>query len=349
MAAAAAVAVCCDPALHRPGLQGDENEELLRDGPSPRFQEKHCNFFTKGRNLFLQDSQDGRNSHSDREPQMEQKKSWTEWIQELKIFIWNPEKKEVLGRNGKSWALILLFYFVLYAFLTGMFALCIYGLLLTISPYVPTYRDRVFPPGVTIRPLASGFHYTFNSLEKDTWLSYTNSLHTFLGDYDDDKQIATNVECTPGKYFLQEGEENVERKACQFRRSLLKNCSGIEDPSFGFSYGKPCILLKMNRIVGYEAGSGTPITVSCGSRKGNESNLGAVDFYPENYFDLMYFPYYGKLTHVNYTSPLVAMHFTKLTPNHDVSIQCKINGKGIINDHKTDHFLGRVIFTMNIG
>ncbi|KAM3911474.1 protein ATP1B4 isoform 1-T2 [Leptodactylus fuscus] len=305
--------------------------------------EQHGNY------IHSMDDQDGRYSEADRRHQMEQRKSWREWTKDLKIFIWNPEKKEVLGRNGKSWALILLFYFVLYAFLTGMFALCIYGLLLTISPYVPTYSDRVFPPGVTVRPLASGLSYAFNSSEKETWLPYTESLHTFLEDYDDAKQIASNVECTPGQYFLQEGEEHEERKACQFRRSLLKNCSGIEDPTFGFSHGKPCILLKMNRILGYNAGSGTPITVSCGVYKGNDTELGAVAFYPENSFDLMYFPYYGKLRHVNYTSPLVAMQFTEVTHNHEITVQCKINGKDIINDHKTDRFLGRVIFSMNIG
>ncbi|XP_069841898.1 protein ATP1B4 [Dendropsophus ebraccatus] len=300
---------------------------------------------------FLQslDSQDGRYLHSDQQHQMEQRKTRKEWIQDLKLFIWNPEKKEVLGRNGKSWAQILLFYFLLYAFLAGMFALCIYGLLLTISPYVPTYRDRVFPPGVTIRPLASGFHFMFNSSENNTWSPYAVGLHTFLKDYNDEKQIARNIECTPGQYFLQEGEEHEEKKACQFRRSLLKNCSGIEDPSFGFSHGKPCVLLKMNRILGFKAGSGTPITVTCGTYKGNGSDLGTINFYPNNYFDLMYYPYYGKLTHVNYTSPLVAIQFTELTPNHDITIECKLNGQDIINDHKTDRFLGRVIFIMNIG
>ncbi|XP_056394654.1 protein ATP1B4 [Hyla sarda] len=299
--------------------------------------------------LYPLDSQDGRYLDSGRQLQMEGKKSWREWIEDLKIYIWNPEKKEVLGRNGKSWAQILLFYFLLYIFLAGMFALCIYVLLLTISPYVPTYRDRVFPPGVTIGPLASGFHYRFNSTEKNTWSSYATGLHSFLEAYNDDKQIATNVECTPGEYFLQEGEEHEERKACQFRRSMLKNCSGIEDPSFGFSHGKPCILLKMNRILGFKAGSGTPITVSCETYKAADGDLGEVKFYPVNYFDLMYFPYYGKLRHVNYTSPLVALQFTELPLNRDITIQCKINGQDIINDHKTDRFLGRVIFMMNIG
>lgn len=36
------------------------------------------------------------------------------------------------------------------------------------------------------------------------------------------------------------------------------------------------------------------------SQKGNESDLRSVDFYPGNgTFDLMYYPYYGKFTHVS--------------------------------------------------
>lgn len=36
------------------------------------------------------------------------------------------------------------------------------------------------------------------------------------------------------------------------------------------------------------------------SQKGNESDLRSVDFYPGNgTFDLMYYPYYGKITHVS--------------------------------------------------
>ncbi|XP_004915808.1 protein ATP1B4 isoform X2 [Xenopus tropicalis] len=299
----------------------------------------------------LDNISDGRQQHPE-EPgetnQEEQKKTWGEWIQDMKHFIWNPEKKEVLGRDKRSWALILLFYSVLYCFLAGMFALCMYGLLATISPYVPTYRERVFPPGLTIRPQANALYFAFNSSERSTWSSYAESLNTFLEDYNDETQKEKNLVCTPGKYFLQPGEDHEERKACQFSRSLLRNCSGIEDPSFGFAQGKPCILIKMNRILGYQAGSGIPIYVTCEVLKADMSYLGPISFYPSDKFDLMYYPYYGKLTHVNYTSPLIAMQFTGVKRNEDVNVQCKINGKDIISDHEKDRFLGRVAFTLHI-
>ncbi|KAL7979508.1 hypothetical protein Chor_004666 [Crotalus horridus] len=110
------------------------------------------------------------------------------------------------------------------------------------------------------------------------------------------------------------------------------------------------LLLKENktRIIGYEPGYGTPITVSCKVQKGNQSHLQSLDFFPSAAFDPMYFPYYGKLTHVNYTQPLVAIHFTGITRNQTVDIQCQLNGKGIINTVNNDRFLGRIIFTLTI-
>ncbi|KAL0191087.1 hypothetical protein M9458_013785, partial [Cirrhinus mrigala] len=41
------------------------------------------------------------------------------------------------------------------------------------------------------------------------------------------------------------------RKACRFDRKLLKDCSGLDDEFYGFADGKPCIIVKLNRIVNF--------------------------------------------------------------------------------------------------
>jgi len=43
-------------------------------------------------------------------------------------------------------------------------------------------------------------------------------------------------------------EESKERKACAFKRSWLGECSGLQDPHYGYSQGKPCVFLRMNRV-----------------------------------------------------------------------------------------------------
>ncbi|XP_062380196.1 protein ATP1B4 [Sardina pilchardus] len=268
----------------------------------------------------------------------------------VKQYLWNPETKEFMGRTGKSWSLIVFFYSALYTFLAAMFAACMCCLMWSISPYKPTYNDRVMPPGMMMFPHVEGFDIAFNASDRHSWIKYVKVMETHLKPYDDSIQDEKNIPCQEDKYFMQDDkEESAERKACQFKRSWLGECSGVADRHFGYSQGKPCILLKMNRILGYLPGKGTPVMVDCALRKGDTGELGDLEFFPKNIFNLMYYPYYGKQRHVNYTSPIVAVRFPSPQLDTHLHVQCKLHGKDIINDSPTDRFLGSVSFTLEVG
>lgn len=65
--------------------------------------------------------------------------------------------------------------------------------------------------------------------------------------YNDSLQDGNQI-CTKGDYFEQGDDVVGEKKACQFKRSFLRQCSGLADSNFGYSEGQPCILVKMNRV-----------------------------------------------------------------------------------------------------
>ncbi|XP_013003425.1 protein ATP1B4 isoform X3 [Cavia porcellus] len=288
--------------------QGEENQSYLADEEEAGEEEAPV--------MVVPDLEEEKEKKEEEEKSQEQPigNAWWQKLQIMIEYLWDPERRMSLAQTGQSWSLILFIYFFFYASLAAVITLCMYMLFLTISPYMPTFTERVKTPG-----------------------------------YNDSLQEEMNVDCPPGQYFIQDGNEDEDKKACQFKRSFLKNCSGLEDPTFGYSTGQPCILLKMNRIAGFLPELGDPVKVSCKVQRGDENDIRSINYYPESAsFDLRYYPYYGKLTHVNYTSPLVAMHFTDVVKNQAVPVQCQLKGKGIINDVINDRFVGRVIFTLNI-
>ncbi|KAM9323662.1 sodium/potassium-transporting ATPase subunit beta-3-like [Pholidichthys leucotaenia] len=264
-------------------------------------------------------------------------------VSSWKDSIYNPRTGELLGRTASSWALILLFYLVFYCFLAGMFALTMWVMLLTLDEYVPRYRDRVPTPGLVIRP--NTLDISFNKSDQQKYAQYVQHLESFLQRYNDTEQ-ENNEECNPGEYFLQDNSEDMTKKACRFKRGSLSLCSGLSDMNFGYSEGKPCVLLKMNRIIGLKP-VGTPY-ISCTVKKDNPVQM---HYFPsEGRFDKMYFPYYGKKAHENYVQPLVAVKLllTKEDYNKELSVECRVEGSNLQNNDERDKFLGRVTFRIKV-
>lgn len=260
-----------------------------------------------------------------------------------KDSFYNPRTGEVLGRTASSWALILLFYLVFYCFLAGMFALTMWVLLLTLDDYVPRYRDRVPNPGLVIRP--NSLDITFNKSDALKYSQYVQHLETFLQTYNDSQQEA-NEECTAGEFFLQDDSSVMTKKACRFKRASLSVCSGLSDTNFGYHEGKPCVLLKMNRIIGLKP-LGDPY-INCTVKKENPVPM---QYFPsEGRIDKMYFPYYGKKAHENYVQPLVAVKLllTKEDYNKELPVECRVEGSNLRNNDERDKFLGRVTFRIKV-
>ncbi|XP_051983437.1 sodium/potassium-transporting ATPase subunit beta-1b [Xyrauchen texanus] len=288
-----------------------------------------------------------------------------------KAFLWNSEKKEFLGRTGTSWSKIILFYVIFYGFLAGIFIGTIQVLLLTLSDYKPTWQDRVAPPGLTHYPRSDKAELIFTYDDMETYLKYTKAMRDFLSAYDIDNQ-------QDQMQFEDCGEEPQEyknrgdldsdiggRKACQFSRTLLGPCSGLGDnQDFGFSQGKPCLIVKLNRIVNFrpkppKSNESIPeeawhkaqsnvIPLHCTNRKEEDAGkLGEVKYYGIGEgFPLQYYPYYGKLLHPQYLQPLVAIQFVNITLNTEIRVECKVFGENIYYNDK-DRYQGR--FDIKIG
>ncbi|XP_030633281.1 sodium/potassium-transporting ATPase subunit beta-3b [Chanos chanos] len=258
-----------------------------------------------------------------------------------KDFIYNPRTGEFIGRTASSWALIFLFYLVFYGCLAGMFSLTMWVMLQTLDDYTPKYRDRVANPGLVIRP--KSMDIGFNRTIPQQYDRYVKHLESFLQQYNDTVQEKNEL-CMVGEYFNQ--DDAAEKKVCQFKRSLLRQCSGLADTTFGYAEGQPCVLVKMNRVIGLKP-RGDPY-INCTAKR--ETPLQMQYFPAEGRFDKMYFPYYGKKAHPNYVQPLVAVKLllTKQDYNSELTIECKVEGSDLRNNDERDKFLGRVTFRVNV-
>lgn len=264
----------------------------------------------------------------------------------VKYFFYDKEKKEIMGRSGKSWALIAIFYVIYYACLAAFWALMMFIFFLTIDDHQPKWiGDKGLigtSPGVGLRPTQPDDTIDSSMIifNKDRerpdgkvpgWGTWTSSIAQFLSYYD-----FSGRNCT---------KENARDAGdgCNFDPRQLRHCA---DPDYGYSRGQPCIYLKLNRLFGVEneaidESKGFPedmpddlrvhiraqkdrnkVWVNCiGENPADIDTMGPIEYYPkERGFPAMYFPYKNQR---NYQSPVVAVQFKKPPIGQLLHIECR--------------------------
>jgi len=203
-------------------------------------------------------------------------------------FLYNKKDGTVMGRTGKSWGLILLFYIIYYACLAGFWALMLFVFFqVRDTTNTPVYMgtDGLIgnEPGLGIRPTQSEknignsviYLYTKKKLESgikrnvkdNSNLGYASRLEEFFLKYNGDTCPKTDcdrdckkkcksdkaVKC-PGKAINNAEAFNLTGAAkesfCNFDLTTLGNCA-----KWPYGYGhvlEPCVFLKLNRILAFD-------------------------------------------------------------------------------------------------
>jgi len=172
-------------------------------------------------------------------------------------FFWNPDKGELLGRTATSWAKIIVFYIIYYACLAAFWAVMLLIFFQTLKEDKPRWiaASNIIGtnPGLGYRPMPPD-DYVESTLvwfklggKASEWKSWSDRVQDFLQPYDDqaEKEGRTVKDC------LNSEKERTKDKACNFKLEQLgSECT--KENKFGYQLGKPCILIKLNQIYGWD-------------------------------------------------------------------------------------------------
>lgn len=267
-------------------------------------------------------------------------------------FLWNNETKEFCGRDGASWGKVSLFYAIFYLLLGGFFVGMLAVFVQIMPKDVPTYYNeasvmasRGVNPGLGFRPQIDvedqliKYNPTISKDEHFGYSKYSKNVEQFLdAKYPVDGNF--RMACQDGQRYV--NELAVERKSCEFNyQEIFKTTECTKEKEFGFTTGKACILIKLNKVVQWEPkfDNATEIIVKCGGDHSVDiDNIKQVVYHSENHLNDLesgkispkYFPFYSQ---VDYRAPFIFIQ-VDVVPNAVVNVVCKAYAKNIDNDDR---------------
>jgi len=192
-------------------------------------------------------------------------------------YLYDSKRGELLGRTIPSWVKLIIFYLLFCSILALLWGLCMGVFFQTLDFYIPKYKDDEgllgTNPGLGFRP-AGGLGFN-NTQGDDSEASIYSSLIWFRhGAGGNWQQLKRNLDdflehYEPG-YFANQGasltkcdfetnpltrdpwDDKAKDKSCEFNKEWLSDQGSdykcITQEDYGYRHGKPCLLLKMNKI-----------------------------------------------------------------------------------------------------
>jgi len=290
-----------------------------------------------------------------------ERKGWDRFFN----FMYNKETKEVMGRTGLSWLKITVFYIIYYTCLAGFFTVCLVVFLMMLPHGRPTYVTHKSiigaNPGVGYRPhppekkIESTLIWYKHGEDSGNWNEtdgWVDRLEKDLEPYlNESYQLGERED---GTTFTECGVLGSQRKGagnlCLINRTELFKGRCNQENNFGYPAGKPCILLKLNKIYDWEPSpyktekqmqKNVPFEIRNAFRKNldtnpdlnnrvwlechgenpaDRENLGSITYWPTNGFSANFYPYRNEDA---YLSPVVFAQLDNPKLGVMIAIECR--------------------------
>ncbi|XP_063358847.1 sodium/potassium-transporting ATPase subunit beta-2-like [Cydia amplana] len=273
--------------------------------------------------------------------------------QKVKRYIWNPKTRQFCGRTAGSWSKIALFYFIFYAALALLVAICMWTFLQLLDAKQPMWQLEKSiigtNPGLGFRPTPSDvassvIWYKGNDVGSQQF--WVKELKKFLEAYKrDNKKVGAGRNT-----HTCDKQPPPPGKVCDVDINAPAWFPCVESNSFAYNKSTPCVFLKLNKIYGwkphyYNSSDHLPkdmpedlkshvrnmtafdkqnlnmVWVSCqGENPADRENIGPIQYLPKRGFPGYYFPYTNQ---DGYLSPLVAVHFMRPKTGTLINVECR--------------------------
>ncbi|CAF0943224.1 unnamed protein product [Rotaria sordida] len=306
----------------------------------------------------------------------------------VRLWFYNPRYRQVCGRDGLEWTTISFSYFLLFMSMASIFALFFGIFMAIVDKSIPSYRGNssVFAwdtsrpnPGLGFRPQISieKTLIKYRSSHRNSWGDhkgwgvYKEQLDQYLAYYTEvDIRYQQAIDCN-GLSIEKLRQQFYQGKSCLFDINVFnKNQSPCTTQrNFEYDRGRPCILLKLNKIydwepITYQNAAQVPeqikalwtnefsnyILVQCNG----ENDVDRDFIYEIEYFSQMktttiggfHRNFFSYVNQDGYRSPLVFVYFKRIETNVLINVECRAYAQNIDHNDSLEYKTGSVHFEL---